>query len=166
MLFFSISFHSKINIRVTPHKAKSRAASDISCSHVRSLCLSNPCLYNVSLSINKCCKAVIDGVVLYSSTEKAACPGLGLLYSLLAAVFFSVAALLVKKIDDMHAIQISAIRCFFQMLFVMPAMIYYKYESVTGSSSVWLRSHCTQSSFAFNILFERGIIHPHVTSDL
>ncbi|XP_056626556.1 solute carrier family 35 member G1 [Triplophysa dalaica] len=58
--------------------------------------------------------------------EKAACPGLGLLYSLLAAVFFSVAALLVKKIDDMHAIQISAIRCFFQMLFVMPAMIYYK----------------------------------------
>lgn len=58
--------------------------------------------------------------------EKTSCPGLGLLYSLLASVFFSVAALLVKQIEDMHAIQISAIRCFFQMLFVMPAMIYYK----------------------------------------
>ncbi|XP_057213954.1 solute carrier family 35 member G1 isoform X1 [Triplophysa rosa] len=67
-----------------------------------------------------------DGEQDEAQKEKAACPGLGLLYSLLASVFFSVAALLVKKIDDMHAIQISAIRCFFQMLFVMPAMIYYK----------------------------------------
>ncbi|XP_051969088.1 solute carrier family 35 member G1-like [Xyrauchen texanus] len=58
--------------------------------------------------------------------NKPACPGLGLLYSLLASVFFSVAALLVKKIEGIHAIEISAIRCFFQMLFVMPAMIYYK----------------------------------------
>ncbi|XP_051530951.1 solute carrier family 35 member G1-like [Myxocyprinus asiaticus] len=58
--------------------------------------------------------------------NKPACQGLGLLYSLLASVFFSVAALLVKKIEGMHAIEISAIRCFFQMLFVMPPMIYYK----------------------------------------
>ncbi|XP_026078908.1 solute carrier family 35 member G1-like [Carassius auratus] len=57
--------------------------------------------------------------------KKPACPGLGLLYTLLASVFFSAAALLVKKIEGMHAIEISAIRCFFQMLFVMPAMIYY-----------------------------------------
>ncbi|KAI7796705.1 solute carrier family 35 member G1 isoform X2 [Triplophysa rosa] len=84
------------------------------------------CSHSQCVIVENGCKAVIDGVFLYSSTEKAACPGLGLLYSLLASVFFSVAALLVKKIDDMHAIQISAIRCFFQMLFVMPAMIYYK----------------------------------------
>ncbi|KAI5617660.1 solute carrier family 35 member G1 isoform X1 [Silurus asotus] len=58
--------------------------------------------------------------------EKKACPGLGLIYTLLASVLFSVAALLVKKIDGIHAVEISAIRCFFQMLFVMPAMIYYK----------------------------------------
>ncbi|KAI4889160.1 hypothetical protein NFI96_022742, partial [Prochilodus magdalenae] len=58
--------------------------------------------------------------------KKPACPGLGLFYSLLASVFFSVAALLVKKIEGIHAVEISAIRCFFQMLFVMPAMIYYK----------------------------------------
>ncbi|XP_067285714.1 solute carrier family 35 member G1 isoform X2 [Pseudorasbora parva] len=58
--------------------------------------------------------------------KKTACPGLGLMYSLLASVFFSAAALLVKKIEGMHAIQISAIRCFFQMLFVVPPMIYYK----------------------------------------
>ncbi|XP_026133046.1 solute carrier family 35 member G1 [Carassius auratus] len=57
--------------------------------------------------------------------KKPACPGLGLLYTLLASVFFSSAALLVKKIEGIHAIEISAIRCFFQMLFVMPAMIYY-----------------------------------------
>ncbi|XP_051523173.1 solute carrier family 35 member G1-like isoform X2 [Myxocyprinus asiaticus] len=62
----------------------------------------------------------------FQREKKPACPGLGLLYSLLASVFFSVAALLVKKIEGIHAIEISAIRCFFQMLFVMPAMIYYK----------------------------------------
>lgn len=140
MLFFSISFHSKINIRVTPHKAKSHAASDMSCVTCEaSVCcvlkmLSYPMSERYGCFIVEC-KAVIDDVFFYSSTEKAACPGLGLLYSLLASVFFSVAALLVKKVNDIHAIQISAIRCFFQMLFVMPAMIYYKYESVTGSSS-------------------------------
>ncbi|KAL7869852.1 hypothetical protein AOLI_G00138400 [Acnodon oligacanthus] len=58
--------------------------------------------------------------------KKPACPGLGLLYSLLASVFFSVAALLVKKIEGVHAVEISAIRCLFQMLFVIPPMIYYK----------------------------------------
>ncbi|MCI4384051.1 hypothetical protein PGIGA_G00034070 [Pangasianodon gigas] len=58
--------------------------------------------------------------------EKKACSGLGLIYTLLASVFFSVAALLVKKLDGIHAVEISAIRCFFQMLFVVPAMIYYK----------------------------------------
>ncbi|XP_041714443.1 solute carrier family 35 member G1-like isoform X2 [Coregonus clupeaformis] len=35
-------------------------------------------------------------------------------------------ALLVKTIDGVHAVEISAIRCFFQMLFVMPMLIYYK----------------------------------------
>ncbi|KAI1886874.1 hypothetical protein AGOR_G00200280 [Albula goreensis] len=58
--------------------------------------------------------------------KKAACAGLGLVYALLASVFFSIVALLVKKIDGVHAVEISAIRCFFQMVFVLPAMIYYK----------------------------------------
>ncbi|XP_048026699.1 solute carrier family 35 member G1 isoform X2 [Megalobrama amblycephala] len=66
------------------------------------------------------------GAKTVEKEKKPACPGLGLMYSLLASVFFSAAALLVKKIEGMHAIQISAVRCFFQMLFVMPAMIYYK----------------------------------------
>ncbi|XP_064780292.1 solute carrier family 35 member G1-like isoform X3 [Oncorhynchus masou masou] len=35
-------------------------------------------------------------------------------------------ALLVKTIDGVHAVEISAIRCFFQMLFVMPMLIYHK----------------------------------------
>ncbi|KAJ7987722.1 hypothetical protein DPEC_G00329440 [Dallia pectoralis] len=58
--------------------------------------------------------------------EKKRCPGLGLFYGLLATVFFSVIALLVKTIDGVHAVEISAIRCFFQMLFVMPMLIYHK----------------------------------------
>ncbi|XP_030629982.1 solute carrier family 35 member G1 [Chanos chanos] len=58
--------------------------------------------------------------------KRPPCPGLGLMYALLSCVFFSSASLLVKKVEGIHAIEISAIRCFFQILFVMPAMIYHK----------------------------------------
>lgn len=54
------------------------------------------------------------------------CPGLGLFYAFLSTVFFSIIALLVKTIEGLHAIQISGIRCFFQMLFVAPLLIYHK----------------------------------------
>ncbi|KAI3365258.1 hypothetical protein L3Q82_010350, partial [Scortum barcoo] len=54
------------------------------------------------------------------------CPGLGLFYAFLSTVFFSIIALLVKTIQGVHAIEISAIRCFFQMLFTMPLLIYHK----------------------------------------
>ncbi|KAM4715045.1 solute carrier family 35 member G1 [Anableps anableps] len=54
------------------------------------------------------------------------CPGLGLFYAFLSTVFFSIIALLVKTIEGVHAIEISVIRCFFQMLFVMPLLIYHK----------------------------------------
>uniref|UniRef100_A0A3P9I6R2 Solute carrier family 35 member G1 n=1 Tax=Oryzias latipes TaxID=8090 RepID=A0A3P9I6R2_ORYLA len=54
------------------------------------------------------------------------CPGLGLFYAFLSTVFFSIIALLVKTIQDLHSIEISAIRCFFQMLFVIPLLIYNK----------------------------------------
>ncbi|KAL6095012.1 slc35g1 [Pungitius sinensis] len=54
------------------------------------------------------------------------CPGLGLFYALLSTVFFSVIAVLVKSIQGVHAIEISAIRCFFQMLFTLPLLIYHK----------------------------------------
>ncbi|XP_046888273.1 solute carrier family 35 member G1 [Hypomesus transpacificus] len=57
--------------------------------------------------------------------KKRKCPGLGLFYGLLSTVFFSVIALLVKSIEGIHAIEISAIRCFFQMLFVMPLLLYH-----------------------------------------
>ncbi|CAL9699146.1 unnamed protein product [Knipowitschia caucasica] len=60
-------------------------------------------------------------------TEKPKrCPGLGLFYAFLSTVFFSIIALLVKTIQGLHAIEISGIRCFFQMLFVAPLLIYYK----------------------------------------
>ncbi|KAM4624553.1 solute carrier family 35 member G1 [Polymixia lowei] len=58
--------------------------------------------------------------------KKKKFPGLGLIYGLLSTVFFSVIALLVKTIQGVHAIEISAIRCFFQVLFVAPLIIYHK----------------------------------------
>ncbi|KAM4526973.1 solute carrier family 35 member G1 isoform 1-T1 [Fundulus diaphanus] len=54
------------------------------------------------------------------------CPGVGLFYAFLSTVLFSIIALLVKTIEDIHSIEISAIRCFFQMLFVIPLLIYHK----------------------------------------
>ncbi|XP_056433386.1 solute carrier family 35 member G1 [Gadus chalcogrammus] len=58
--------------------------------------------------------------------KKKRCPGLGLFYGLLSTMFFSIIALLVKTIKDVHSIEISAFRCFFQMLFVLPLLIYHK----------------------------------------
>lgn len=60
------------------------------------------------------------------SAKPKRCPGLGLFYAFLSTVFFSIIALLVKTIEGLHAIEISAIRCFFQMLFVAPLLIYHK----------------------------------------
>ncbi|XP_051925483.1 solute carrier family 35 member G1 [Hippocampus zosterae] len=53
-------------------------------------------------------------------------PGLGLFYAFLSTVFFSIISLLVKTIQGVHAIEISGIRCFFQMLFIVPLLIYHK----------------------------------------
>ncbi|KAG2461974.1 PLCE1 phosphodiesterase, partial [Polypterus senegalus] len=58
--------------------------------------------------------------------RKHTCVAIGLVYALMASLLFSVVALLAKKIEGVHAVEISAIRCFFQMLFVLPALIYYK----------------------------------------
>ncbi|XP_072827755.1 solute carrier family 35 member G1 [Vicugna pacos] len=58
--------------------------------------------------------------------KKAPCPGLGLFYTLLSAFFFSVGSLLVKKVQDIHAVEISAFRCVFQMLIIIPCLIYRK----------------------------------------
>ncbi|XP_066549341.1 solute carrier family 35 member G1 [Amia ocellicauda] len=87
-----------------------------------------------NVSVLLCCRGdndpdnkAVEGHTLSRGLEKKpACAGIGLVYSLLASLFFSIVALLVKKIDGVHAVEISAIRCFFQMLFVLPAMIYYK----------------------------------------
>ncbi|KAM8911582.1 solute carrier family 35 member G1 isoform 1-T1 [Lycaon pictus] len=58
--------------------------------------------------------------------KKAPCPGLGLFYTLLSAFLFSVGSLFVKKVQDVHAVEISAFRCVFQMLVVIPCLIYRK----------------------------------------
>ncbi|XP_070263212.1 solute carrier family 35 member G1-like [Myotis yumanensis] len=58
--------------------------------------------------------------------KKAPCRGLGLFYTLLSAFLFSVASLLVKKVQGLHAVEISAFRCVFQMLVVIPCLIYRK----------------------------------------
>ncbi|XP_060950498.1 solute carrier family 35 member G1 [Limanda limanda] len=66
------------------------------------------------------------GSVPDGAEEPKGCQSLGLFYAFLSTVFFSTIALLVKSIQGIHAIEISAIRCFFQMLFVMPLLIYHK----------------------------------------
>ncbi|KAM4851646.1 solute carrier family 35 member G1 [Thomomys bottae] len=58
--------------------------------------------------------------------KKAPCPGLGLFYTLLSAFLFSVASLFVKKVQDVQAVEISAFRCVFQMLVIIPCLIYRK----------------------------------------
>ncbi|XP_061490336.1 solute carrier family 35 member G1 [Rhineura floridana] len=58
--------------------------------------------------------------------KKKACPGLGLFYTVLSAFLFSVASLFLKKIEDVHSVEVSAFRCIFQMAFVLPGLIYYK----------------------------------------
>uniref|UniRef100_A0A3Q3WLQ3 Solute carrier family 35 member G1 n=1 Tax=Mola mola TaxID=94237 RepID=A0A3Q3WLQ3_MOLML len=54
------------------------------------------------------------------------CPGVGLFYAFMSTVFFSIITLLVKTIQGIHAIEISAIRCFFQIVFTVPLLIYHK----------------------------------------
>ncbi|XP_071604806.1 solute carrier family 35 member G1 isoform X2 [Heliangelus exortis] len=71
------------------------------------------------LSWPRCCKAP-------GTKKKDACPGLGLFYTVLSAFLFSVASLFLKKIEDVHSVEVSAIRCVFQMVFVLPGLIYYK----------------------------------------
>ncbi|XP_078499515.1 solute carrier family 35 member G1 [Lissotriton helveticus] len=61
-----------------------------------------------------------------ADTEKKPCPGLGLLFTLLSTLLFSSGAVLVKKIENVHSVEISAIRCVFQMLFILPLLTYYK----------------------------------------
>ncbi|KAL2302961.1 hypothetical protein Nmel_010415, partial [Mimus melanotis] len=58
--------------------------------------------------------------------KRATCPGLGLFYTILSAFLFSVASLLLKIIEDVHSVEVSAFRCVFQMAFVLPGLIYYK----------------------------------------
>ncbi|KAM6896879.1 solute carrier family 35 member G1 [Xenentodon cancila] len=73
-----------------------------------------------------CLTVSIISLFLTRSGKTKKCPGLGLFYAFLATVFFSIISLLVKTIQGLHAIEISAIRCFFQMLFILPLLIYHK----------------------------------------
>ncbi|KAK2503772.1 hypothetical protein MC885_016468 [Smutsia gigantea] len=76
--------------------------------------------------------------------KKAPCPGLGLFYTLLSAFFFSLGSLFVKKVQDVHAVEISAFRCVFQMLVIIPCLIYRK--GVLGSSAMILVYYAFQST--------------------
>ncbi|XP_051883836.1 solute carrier family 35 member G1 isoform X1 [Pristis pectinata] len=71
--------------------------------------------------------------------------GLGLCYALLSCLFFSVLALLVKKIEGIHALEISGIRCLFQWLFTFPIIIYNE-EDILGPKGLRL------------LLFLRGLL--------
>ncbi|XP_057258336.1 solute carrier family 35 member G1 isoform X2 [Pezoporus wallicus] len=87
-----------------------------------------------------CCKAP-------GAKKKAACPGLGLFYTVLSAFLFSVASLFLKKIEDVHSVEVSAFRCIFQMAFVLPGLIYYK-TGFLGPKAVLFLHHCWHGSFS------------------
>ncbi|XP_077206405.1 solute carrier family 35 member G1-like isoform X3 [Paroedura picta] len=70
-------------------------------------------------------------------TEKCACPGLGLFYALLSAFLFSVVSLFLKTIEDVHSVEASALRCIFQITFVLPGLIYYK-TGFLGPKDKWI----------------------------
>ncbi|XP_073541366.1 solute carrier family 35 member G1 isoform X1 [Phyllobates terribilis] len=74
---------------------------------------------------HKSCVCLI-GTDEKTGKKKCTCPGLGILYTVVSAFLFSSSALLVKLVDDMHSVQISAIRCVFQMFLVLPGLIYFK----------------------------------------
>nr|XP_056705514.1 solute carrier family 35 member G1 [Euleptes europaea] len=75
-----------------------------------------------------CCRCCSRGGIPWTPgiNKKKTCPGLGLFYTMLSALFFSVASLFLKKVEDVHSVETSAIRCVFQMVFVLPGLIYYK----------------------------------------
>ncbi|MBN3284172.1 S35G1 protein, partial [Polyodon spathula] len=70
----------------------------------------------------------LDFIFLSDLEKKPAFTGVGLLYALLASFLFSIVALLAKKIEGVHSVEISLIRCFFQVLFVLPGIIYNKLQ--------------------------------------
>ncbi|XP_077206408.1 solute carrier family 35 member G1-like isoform X6 [Paroedura picta] len=72
-----------------------------------------------------CCSRCLGGRAP-EINSKTPCPGLGLFYTVLSAFFFSVASLFLKMIEDVHAVEVSAFRCIFQMVFVLPGIIYCK----------------------------------------
>lgn len=84
-------------------------------SERRTLCPAAPCV-----------TASGEGRAREDTEKPKRCPGLGLFYALLSTVLFSTITVLVKTIQGIHAIEISAIRCFFQMLFILPLLIYHK----------------------------------------
>ncbi|XP_075072238.1 solute carrier family 35 member G1 [Mixophyes fleayi] len=95
-----------------------------------------------TLDTSKTCCPHISCVRLIVTDEKTGkrkcvCPGLGIFYTILSAVFFSSSALLVKKIEDMHSVEISGIRCVFQMVFVLPGLIYFK-VGFLGPRDLWI----------------------------
>ncbi|XP_048362071.1 solute carrier family 35 member G1-like [Sphaerodactylus townsendi] len=73
-----------------------------------------------------CCCCARRGRCGTPGAEKSTCPGLGLFYGLLSACLFSVVSLFLKMIEDVHSVEASAFRCIFQIVFVLPALIYHK----------------------------------------
>ncbi|XP_061403210.1 solute carrier family 35 member G1 [Lethenteron reissneri] len=74
-----------------------------------------------------------EGVILGDAKEedgvpppapKPCCPGLGLLLALLSSLIFSVISALVKLVDPVHPLTVAACRCFFQAVFILPALLY------------------------------------------
>ncbi|XP_043912598.1 solute carrier family 35 member G1 [Protopterus annectens] len=85
-------------------------------------------------TLNCCGKNIHSSIAVSERTgtgKKPACAGLGLFYAAVTSLFLSLVALLAKKIEGINAVEISAIRCFFQSIFLLPVLIYNEIE-LTG----------------------------------
>uniref|UniRef100_H0WZN0 Solute carrier family 35 member G1 n=2 Tax=Otolemur garnettii TaxID=30611 RepID=H0WZN0_OTOGA len=96
-----------------PGTSEEPAAAEAAGAPVRSKCC-------------RCCPSPGGSGAEPEAKKKAPCPGLGLFYTLLSAFLFSLSSLFVKKVQDVHAVEISAFRCVFQMLVIIPCLIYRK----------------------------------------
>ncbi|XP_038677880.1 solute carrier family 35 member G1 [Scyliorhinus canicula] len=106
-----------------------------------------------------CCKSqrVTDSTgegSLPAKEKKREWAWLGLCYVLLSCVFFSVTSLLVKKVKDIHSLEISGIRCLFQWLFSWPAIIYNELDMLGPKGQrVWVCMRGILGASAMMLIF-------------
>ncbi|XP_077206407.1 solute carrier family 35 member G1-like isoform X5 [Paroedura picta] len=104
-----------------------------------------------------CCSRCLGGRAP-EINSKTPCPGLGLFYTVLSAFFFSVASLFLKMIEDVHAVEVSAFRCIFQMVFVLPGIIYCNPVFTSLLAWIFLKEKYSPWDLLFTLFAITGVV--------